>query len=694
MAVRTEVRDDGILLATIDNPPVNALGAEVRAGVEAALDRIDADASIKAMVLTGIGGFFSAGADIREFGQPPKDPSLPDLLARLEQCRVPTVAAINGTAMGGGLETALACRYRLAPPNASLALPEVKLGLIPGAGGTQRLPRVIGVLEAAEIVTSGVPINAGKAHKLGLIDELFEGDILETALVFARGLVDAQPRPPLSETDAPTVDAEVLEAFTQKLKRRVRGQLSPLKALEAVRAAADLPFGEGMKRERQIFLDCLESDQRKGLIHAFFAERAVGKIPALKDVAPRHVDVIAMLGAGTMGAGIAIAAAQAGYNVSIFDANADALAAGVNRIGKTITGAAEKGRMTNEAAEAAISRVTPVNAIEGLAEADLYIEAIIEDMDVKKNVFKTLAEISKPGAVLASNTSYLDINDIGEASGRSESVIGMHFFSPANIMRLLEVIKTDKAAPDVLATALSVGKRLGKISVLAGVCDGFIGNRIFKKYRQQAEYLVEDGARPQDVDRVMREFGFAMGPFEVSDLAGIDIGWRNRRREDATRDPAERYVDIVDRLYDLGRLGQKTGAGWYRYEKGDRTPHPDPVVDEVIAEAIAAKGAARRDIADEEIRNRILFAMINEGAKILEEGIAQRPLDIDVVFLNGYGFPAYRGGPMFHADAVGLDKVVAVIKEYAKGDAYAWRIAPLLEDCVRRGVTFSSFNNP
>lgn len=692
MAVKTEVREGGVLLAVIENPPVNALGHAVREGLCAAIDQAEADHSINAVVVTGAGEFFSAGADIREFGQTPKEPFLPDVLLRVENCRVPTVAAINGTAMGGGLETALSCRYRLARPLASLALPEVKLGLIPGAGGTQRLPRLIGVLAAAEIVTSGAPITGREGHEIGLIDELVDGDVVDAAIAFARGLATSPARKALSEISVPAFDTEALNAFERTLHKRARGQMSPMKALEAVRAASASSFAEGMQEERRIFMECLGSDQRKGLVHAFFAERAVAKVPSLKDAKPRSVRTIAVLGAGTMGAGIAIAAAQVGYDVRLFDTNADAVAAGVKRIAKTFESAVSKGKMSQDNADAAMKRVSTASDMAELSDADLFIEAVIEDMGVKKSVFQTLAKISKPGAILASNTSYLDINEIGEASERPESVIGMHFFSPANIMRLLEVVKTDKAAPDALATALAVGKRLGKVSVLAGVCDGFIGNRIFKRYRQQAEYLVEDGAYPQDVDRVMRAFGFAMGPFEVSDLAGIDIGWRNRRREDATRDPAERYVDIVDRLYDLGRLGQKTGAGWYRYEEGDRTPRLDPAVDSVISDARKAKGIDRRDISDEEIRNRILFAMINEGAKILEEGVAQRPLDIDVVYLHGYGFPAYRGGPMFYADTVGLTAIVEAVKKYGAEDSYAWRLAPLLADYAQRGVALASLN--
>jgi 3-hydroxyacyl-CoA dehydrogenase len=684
---------DGVLLITLDSPPVNALGSDVRTAIMRALDLIDKDDAIIAAVATGAGHTFCGGADIREFGKPPTEPYLPDVLLRLERARIPIVAAINGAAMGGGLETALACRYRIAGPRALMALPEVKLGLIPGAGGTQRLPRLVGVKHAADIITSGRKVNAVEALSMGMIDEVIDGDLLAHAISFAKSATRKDDRASLAEIEKPADwDKEWLDAFEKKLSGKIRGQLSPLKAFEAVRASGEIAFAQGLARERLIFAECMKSDQRKGLIHAFFAERAAQKAPVLEGTPPRDVKIIGILGAGTMGAGIAIACAASGYSVKLFDTNDDALRAGLDRIGKTFDASVAKMRMSADAAAVATAHVSPVISMEQLDDADLVIEAVIERMDAKKAVFQSLEKIVKPGAVLASNTSYLNLDKIASVTSRPEDVIGMHFFSPANIMRLLEVVKTERAAPDALATAMAVGKKLGKVSVLAGVCDGFIGNRIFKKYRLQAEYLIEDGAFPQDVDRVMRRFGFAMGPFQVSDLAGLDIGWHNRRREDATRDPSERYVAIADRLYDMKRLGQKTGSGWYCYDEGGRTGMPDPIVEDIILTTAKKKGVSRRTISDDEILERILFAMINEGAKVLEEGIAQRALDIDTVFINGYAFPAYHGGPMFYADKIGLEVVLDGVRRFAKSDEYAWRPSALLVRLVEEGAGFSSYS--
>lgn len=684
MSVSTRIADD-VLIISIDNPPVNALGAGVRAALLDALDRVEQDPLIKAVVLTGAGRFFSGGADIKEFGKPPVEPFLPDLLLRLEACRAPTVAAINGAALGGGLETALACRYRIASPAAAMGLPEVRLGLIPGAGGTQRLPRLVGVKHAADMITSGKPVDAERALEMGLVDAIEETDLVDAAITLAREKANGDAHPPLSEIERPQDwNADWFDSYEKKLASRVRGQLSPMKALEAVRASGEFTFAEGLKREREIFTECMASDQRKGLIHSFFAERVAKKAPEIESVDARPVETIGVLGAGTMGAGIATACAVSGFRVKLFDANADALKAGLQRIAKTFERDAQKGRMSAADAETATARVTPADSIEAMREADLFIEAIIEKMDIKKSVFASLDAIAKPDAVLASNTSYLNIDEIASATRRPENVVGMHFFSPANIMRLLEIVKAEKASPEALATAFAVGVKLGKVNVFSGVCDGFIGNRILKKYRQQADYLVEDGAMPEDIDRVMRDFGFAMGPFQVSDLAGLDIGWHNRRREDAMRDRRERYVAIADKLYEMGRLGQKTGAGWYRYAEGDRTPHPDSEVKDLILAASKEKGINRRKISDDEIRDRIIFSMINEGAKVLGEGIASRAVDIDLVFLYGYGFPAYRGGPMFYAGQIGLDNVLQKIRTFEKDDAYAWAPADLIVERVNQ----------
>lgn len=681
MTVATEIRD-GILIVRIQNPPVNALGAAVRQGLEAAINLLEMSAALSGMLIAGSENAFSGGADIKEFGKPPISPVLPDLLLRLERCEKPVVAAIDGTALGGGLELALACSGRVATHRASMGLPEVNLGLIPGAGGTQRLPRLIGVKAAAEMITSGKPISGAKALELGLVDAISDDDLIASAAGHARNLIET---PLHDRLDKPAADADAgwLDGFEKKLTARARGQLSPLKALEAVKASLTHSLEDGLKCEREIFLECMASDQRAALIHSFFIERAAKKTPFLRSVAPRPVETIGVLGAGTMGAGIAIAAAQSGYRVKIYDANADALQAGIDRIGKTLSSEAEKGRITKETADRFTANVLPISSLDALADADLIIEAIIEDMDVKKKVFARLSEIAKPQAVLASNTSYLNIDEIAAHTSRPENVIGMHFFSPAHVMRLLEIVRTEKGSREALATANAVALRMKKLPAFAGVCDGFIGNRIFKRYRQQAEYLVEDGALPQDVDRVMREFGFAMGPFEVSDLAGLDIGWANRRREDATRDPRERYVDIADHLYDLGRLGQKTGAGWYRYEPGDRTPKIDPNIIALIAARAEANGVKQRTVSDEEIRDRLLFIMINEGAAILGDKIAASAGDIDLVLLHGYGFPKYRGGPMFYADQYGLERILSAIDGFSKSDPYCWRPAPLLVECAR-----------
>ncbi len=676
MAVIVEIKND-VLILKIDNSPVNALSAPVRIGINDAINRLKDDKSLIGALITGSQKAFSGGADIKEFGKKPISPVLPDLLVKIEQCEKPIVAAIDGVALGGGLELALACRARVATSRASMGLPEVNLGIIPGAGGTQRLPRLIGGKGAAEIITSGKPISAQKALELGLVERLVEGDIVEAARELACNIAQVR-QSKKTDRQMEKVDVEWFKSFEEKLKQRSRGQLSPLKGLEAVKASQVMSLEDGLKYEREIFLECMESDQRAALMHTFFIERQAKKPAFLEAVSPRRVNVIGVLGAGTMGAGIAIAAVKAGYRVKIFDANAEALGSGVDRIKNTFRKDFERGRLSSETVEALNANVLPVASMNELSEADLFIEAIVENMEIKKKVFGELAEIAKPNAVLASNTSYLDINEIASATSRPSDVIGMHFFSPANIMRLLEIVRTDVGSLEALATANAVAQKMKKIPVFAGVCDGFIGNRMFKKYRQQAEYLVEEGASPQDVDRVMRAFGFAMGPFEVSDLAGLDIGWATRRREDESRDPKERYVDIADHLYDMGRLGQKTGEGWYKYQSGDRTPIVDPIVEKLIADRSASKGIKRRKISDNEISNKILFSMINEGAKILDEEIAASASDIDLVFLHGYGFPKHRGGPMFYAERYGLAAILEAIEGYAKQDPYHWRPAELL----------------
>ncbi len=689
LPVQISVQKD-VAIITIDNPPVNALSQSVRRGLVAAITSVNENAKIKGAVLIGSERLFSAGADIKEFGKPPLKPDLPAVVDVIETCRVPVVAALSGVALGGGFELALGCRYRVGSPRAKVGLPEVTLGLIPGAGGTQRLPRLVGAAHAAEMICTGKPLAADKALAAGMLDAVFETDLSQNAISFLREKLEASDsrRPLCDITTLPHADAGAFAALKSKTLARARGQLSPLKALAAVEAAATLPFGEGMAQERALFLDCMASDQRAGLIHSFFAQRQVGKIPGLEQTPIRTVKTVTILGAGTMGAGIAIAFLDGGYTVNLFDINAEALSAGAGRVTKTLESNLAKGRINAAQLESRIAQFSTITKITEAKDSDLIIEAATENIAIKKSIFKELDAVAKAGCILASNTSYLDINVLADVTNRPDDVIGMHFFSPANIMKLLEVVKTDSVSDSTINTVMAVGKSIGKVSVLSGVCDGFIGNRILKTYRKQAEYMVEDGALPQDVDRVMREFGFAMGPFEVSDLAGLDIGWHNRRREDDIRPKAERYSVLADKLYDLGRYGQKTGAGWYRYESGSRKPIVDALISDLIAENAKAKAIKRRDFSDTEILNRILYAMINEGAKILEEGIALRALDIDMVYVKGYGFPAYRGGPMFYADQIGALTVLDGVKAFAKQDPYYWQAAKLLETVAAKNGLF------
>lgn len=690
MSVTTRL-DENIAVITIDNPPVNALSAHVRAGLVEAIEAVNGNDAIQGVVLTGAGRIFIGGADIKEFGKPPLEPFLPDVIDVIESCRVPTVAAINGAALGGGLEVALGCRFRVGSVAAKCGLPEVNLGLIPGAGGTQRLPRLIGALRSGEMITSGKPLNAGKALDIGVLDAVFEDNLLENTQAFLRDKInEGDTGQALNTRKVPGWDADKFTALESKTKARARGQLSPVKALEAVRAAYELAFKDGMKREREIFMQCMASPQRAGLIHAFFAQRQTAKVPGLDMSTTRPVETVGILGAGTMGAGIAMAFLAGGYQVGLFDIDKSALAAGMKKIEKTLKSSVASNRISGSVMGAQLSRLQAIETMQNLNNTDLIIEAATENMEIKKSIFRQLDSIAKPGAILASNTSYLDVNILAHETNRPADVIGMHFFSPAHIMKLLEVVRTDSVSDEVLATVMGLGKSIGKITVLSGVCDGFIGNRILKAYRKQAEYMVMDGAWPPQVDRVLKDFGFAMGIFAVSDLAGLDIGYFNRRREDAARPEQERYVDIADKLYDLGRLGQKSGAGWYDYKDGQRTPMVDLVVTKLIKQASKQQGIARRDFSGDEILERILYAMINEGAKILDEGIAARALDIDMVYLHGYGFPAYQGGPMFYADQIGAKAVYERITEFAKHDPYFWQISPLLKRLAETGGTFKA----
>ena len=693
--VTTALHGD-VLVVTIDNPPVNALGAAVRQGLLAAMQQAQADAAVAAVLLVGAGKAFIAGADIREFGKPPVPPALPEVCRAIEGSDKPVVAVLHGAALGGGLEVALSAHYRLALPAATVGLPEVNLGLLPGSGGTQRAPRLMGVQGATAMMLSGQHLKAQAALQAGLVDKLVEGaDAQAAGLAYVRELLTAKA--PVRRTrDLAIAEPQAALAWLEEQKaetaKKARGLFSPLKIIECVQAAVQLPFDEGLARERALFIECLDSPQRAGLIHAFFAEREVAKVPEAQAAQPRPVASIAVIGGGTMGAGIAVAALDAGLPVTMIERDAESIARGRANVEKVYNGLVAKGRMTEAAKAAVMARYTGSTNYADIAQVDLVIEAVFEDIEVKKAVFRELDRVCKPGAVLATNTSYLDIDAIAASTSRPQDVIGLHFFSPANIMKLLEIVVPAQVAPDVVATAFELAKKLKKVPVRAGVCDGFIGNRILAVYKQAADYLMEDGASPYEIDAAVRGFGFAMGPFQVTDLAGGDIGWATRKRRAATRDPKARYVEIADRICERGWFGQKTGRGFYLYPEGARVGQPDPEVLAIVDAERAKKGITPRSFSADEIMRRYMAAMVNEGAKVVAEGIALRPLDVDVTFVAGYGFPRHRGGPMKWADMTGLDKVLADIQAFAKEDPLFWQPAPLLEQLVAEGRNFDSLN--
>lgn len=692
-----QTRLDGeVLVVSIHNPPVNALGQAVRAGLLAAVEQAAADAAVKALLIVGEGKAFIAGADIREFGKPAMPPSLPEVCNAIEASPKLVVAAIHGPALGGGLEVALSAHYRLALPKALLGLPEVNLGLLPGAGGTQRAPRVMGVKAATELMLSGKHLSAKAAAAAGLVDQLMDGDDVTAAgLAYTRGLLAAgapvRRTRDIEITDKVGALAE-LEALAIDTAKKARGLFSPLKIIECAKAAVNLPFEQGLAHERALFVQCLESPQRQGLIHAFFAERETAKIPEAKAAAPRAFAKLAIIGGGTMGAGITVAALDAGYPVIMVERDAESIARGQANVEKVYNGLIAKGRMTEEGKAAIMARYTPSTSYDDLKDVDLVIEAVFEDLEVKKAVFKELDRVCKPGAVLATNTSYLDIDAIADATARPQDVIGLHFFSPANIMKLLEIVVPAKVSADVVATAFELAKKLKKVPVRAGVCDGFIGNRILAVYKQAADYIMEDGASPYEIDAAVRGFGYPMGPFQVTDLAGGDIGWATRKRRAATRDPKARYVEVADRICENGWFGQKTGRGFYLYPQGARVGQPDPEVLAIVDAERTKKGVTPRQFTPEEIMRRYMAAMVNEGAKVVEEGIALRPLDVDVTFISGYGFPRWRGGPMKWADMQGLDKILADIQAFEQEDPLFWKPAALLKKLVAEGKNFDSLN--
>jgi len=685
--------DAGIAWLTLDNPPLNALSHALRAGIVAALERALADAKVQAIVLAGSERAFSSGADIKEFadGSFYADPFLPALVDALEAAHKPVIAAISGACMGGGLELALGCHYRVARSDAKIAFPEVKLGLIPGAGGTQRFPRLVGLETAVNLIVSGTTVPASLL-KGPLFDALTDGVLADAARKFALEL-GKKGWPVRRVRDLPVKHPQG-EAFLQFARTSVaavsRGMAAPLRAIEAVGASLST-FAAGISTEQKVFSELMVSAESQSLRHAFFAERAAAKVPGLNEKTPqRKIAAVAVVGAGTMGSGIAMSFANAGIPVTLLEAKPEALERGIAGIRKFYEGAAAKGKLKADEATRRAGLITPSLEFAAAAKADLIIEAVFEDIGVKKGVFQQLDKIAKQGAILATNTSTLDVDAIARFTKRPGDVLGLHFFSPANVMRLLEVVRGAKTRPDVLATALSLARRIGKTAVVSGVCDGFIGNRMLDPYAQQALLMMEEGASPQQIDRAIERFGFAMGPFRMSDLAGNDISWHIRQRHYAEH-PKMRHMRIADRVCELGRFGQKTGLGWYRYEPGKRDAIPDPVVDKIIDEERKALNISPRKIPDAEIVDRLLYALVNEGAKILEEGIALRASDIDVVYLTGYGFPPQRGGPMFHASRVGLGQVVRRMREFAANDhadPAAWKPAKLLARLAAAGRTF------
>ena len=693
-------RNNDIAIITINNPPVNALSPGVPEGICEAIETIDKDDSIKAAVLIGAGRTFVAGADIKEFGKMTsgkgrRGAGMLPMLLQIEDCRKPIVMAIHGTAFGGGLELAMAGHYRVAVASAQVGQPEVKLGLIPGAGGTQRLPRLAGVAAAVEMCAQGNPISAEQARKFGIIDRLIEGDLLTGALAFGREVAsNSAPKTRERNEKLGTVEqnAPIFTAARETARKKQRGLTAPLAAIESIEAAVKLPFDKGCEVEQKLFAECLFSDQSKALIHVFFGEREVAKIPDIPKETPLiPVNSAAVVGAGTMGGGIAMVLANAGISVLLKEADQAALDRGIATIQKNYASSVQRGRFTQQFADECLKRIQPTLSLDGFSGVDLVIEAVFEGMALKKEVFKELDRVCKPGAILASNTSTLSIDEIASSTARPEFVIGTHFFSPANVMRLLEVVRGKATSKEVIATCMHLSKKLGKVAVLVGNCTGFVGNRMFGPYRREAQFLVEEGASVEAVDNALYEYGMAMGSLATGDLAGLDVGWRIRKEYRHLQKPGIRQPFCEDKLCELGRYGQKTGAGWYRYDE-QRRPASDPEVARLIAGWVAEAGIPQRQIGAEEIVDRCLYALINEGARILEEGFALRAVDIDIIYLNGYGFPPYRGGPMWYADTVGLRKVYERICEFQKQHGETWAPAPLLKRLAEQGKTFAEFS--
>ena len=693
-AVRYE-RRGGAGIITVDNPPVNALSQAVRQGLLAALAQGQGDAEAKALIVIGAGRTFIAGADIKEFGKPLAAPDLNAVIDGLENSAKPTIAALHGTALGGGLEVALGCHFRIAVASAQVGLPEVKLGLLPGAGGTQRLPRLVGAKPALDMITSGDFVRAAQAKALGIVDEIVDGDLLEGAIRFAegaasRGTAGRRIRYHDDKLADARGNAALFAEYRSAVKKRVRGQEAPLRCIDAIEAAANLPFEQGLKREREIFQELVSSTQARALIHAFFAEREAMNIPDVPaDTPTRPIKSAAVIGAGTMGGGIAMNFASAGIPVTVIETAAEALERGLGVVRNNYAGTVAKGRLDQATMDKRLALIKGSLDLAAVKDADVVVEAVFEEMAIKKELFARLDKVVKPGAVLATNTSSLDIDAIARETKRPQDVIGTHFFSPANVMRLVEVVRGAKTAKDVVATAMRLGKTLGKVPVLVGVCDGFVGNRMIFQYTREAEFLLEEGALPWHVDKALTDWGMAMGVFAMGDMAGNDVGWRIRKQQAASRPNDRRYSHLADQICEMGRFGQKANAGWYRYEKGSRAALPDPEIEKLILAESKRLGVTRQTIADEEIVKRTIYALVNEGAKLLEEGIALRASDIDIIYITGYGFPAWRGGPMFYADTVGLDKVLADVQRFHRTHGYFWRPAPLLDKLARAGKRFS-----
>jgi 3-hydroxyacyl-CoA dehydrogenase len=692
MSANLEVKGS-IAVITLNNPPVNGLGYATRVGIFDGLKKVLSKRAVKAVVITGAGRAFSGGADIKEFNTPKSmaEPTLHTVIAAIEAADKPVIAAVHSVAMGGGLELALACHYRVAAPGAQIALPEVKLGLLPGAGGTQRLPRVVGVETALNMIVSGNPVLSEKLAGTKLFDQMVEGDLMTGAIAFAEKIAAVRPLPKVRDIK---VDYPNHEAFFQFARNTVGAMAknfpAPLKCVDCVAAAASMKFEDGLKVERENFLALMQTTESKALRHFFFGERAASKIPDVPEDTPkRPIKSAAIIGAGTMGGGIAMNFANAGIPVTVLEMKQEALDKGLATVRRNYENTMKKGKLTQQKFDERIGLIKGTLSYDDIKNADIVIEAVFEEMGVKEKVFKQLDQVMKPGAILASNTSTLDLNKIAAFTKRPQDVIGTHFFSPANVMKLLEIVRGAKTAKDVLATTMALSKKIKKTGVVSGVCDGFIGNRMIEQYSRQAGFLLEEGCLPEQVDKAIEKFGFAMGPFRMGDMAGNDIGWAIRKRRYAER-PDMKYSKTADLLCELGRYGQKTNAGWYDYKPGDRKPYPSQLVNDMIIKHSKDIGVKRRAVGDQEIVERLVYSMVNEAAYILEEGIAQRASDVDMVYLTGYGFPLYRGGPMFYADTVGLLNVVAAMKKYAKGrHGEYWKPAPLLAKLAKKGKTFN-----